>query len=128
MNVGMVKFVNTLDLKSNAVRLPGSSPGAHTTNEHINYFKIYARCYLMWSHSNMDRIVREVLKKDADGEIARKEAIKQEQFKNSAYGKFVVVMNELSKQHANRFAEEIMKDKVFMSGLQWSKQDVAQSG
>lgn len=32
-------------------------------NEHIEYFKRFAACYLMYSHSDMDRIVAETVKK-----------------------------------------------------------------
>lgn len=32
-------------------------------NEHIEYFKRFAACYLMYSHSDMDRIVAETIKK-----------------------------------------------------------------
>lgn len=49
-------------------------------NEHVEYFKRWSECYLMWSHSNMDRIVRETVKR-------HKDAIKQEKVDNSDFAK-----------------------------------------
>ena len=39
--------------------------------EEIEYFKRFAKCYLMWSHSNMDRIVRDAIRKDKEVEDKR---------------------------------------------------------
>ncbi len=41
-------------------------------SEEIEWFKRFARVYLMWSHHNMDRIVRDVVKKHS-GDLARTE-------------------------------------------------------
>lgn len=45
-------------------------------NEHIEYFKRFANCYLKWSHSNFDRIVREIIKNDVQMENERKQKIR----------------------------------------------------
>lgn len=36
-----------------------------TPQEHVEWFKRFAACYLKWSHSNMDRIVKEAIKRHA---------------------------------------------------------------
>lgn len=71
-------MVYTRNLKFLAVRLTGSSPVGDTImqNEHIEYFKRYSSCYLMWVNSNFDRIVFDILKQDAITEIKRKNEIR----------------------------------------------------
>lgn len=68
-------MVYTRNLKFLAVRLTGSSPVGDTImqNEHIEYFKRYSSCYLMWVNSNFDRIASDAVK--------RQEMIKAEQDK-----------------------------------------------
>ncbi len=90
-------------------------------NEQIEYFKRFASCYLKWSHSNMDRIVADAIRRDKETEEERKKVLEQEKFKNSTYGKLIAVMNESMKNYTNKYAEEVMKDNIFMSGTQWHK-------
>lgn len=86
-------------------------------NEHIEHWKRYSNAYMRWVRFEFDRIVEDAINNDIKAEAKRKEEIEKEKFKNSLLGKILAIQ----KDYLNKYAEEVMKDNVFMSGSQWGQ-------
>lgn len=93
-------MVDKTDLKSVAVKHSGSTPEGDTKgfismNEHIEYFKRFANCYLKWSHSNFDRIVKDAIKRQ---ELVRlEEIVAKERLKYKPIIDMFKATNEMAK-------------------------------
>lgn len=82
-------------------------------NEHIEHYKRWSKTYLMWSHSNMDRIARETVAK-------HKKEMLEERRNNSPY---MIQMRDLFKQsnlYFNKMAADLMKENILLSGTKWT--------
>jgi len=86
-------------------------------NEHIEYFKRWSNCYLMWSHSNMDRIARETVAK-------HKKEMMKERKQNSPYMKQMRELFSASNEYFNKIANELIKDVFYYDGSYWQKTGV----
>lgn len=84
-------------------------------NEHIEYFKRYSACYLMWANSNFDRIVSDAIKKQ---EIIKAE---QDEFKRNNTPSMIKMreMFRVTNEMAKKWLIEDAKDKAFLFGSEW---------
>lgn len=84
--------------------------------EETEYFKRFAKCYLLWAFSNFDRIVIDA--------VQRQERIKAEEDKakrlNTPAMRKMRELFKISNDWAKRTAEDAMKDNIFFKGTQWA--------
>lgn len=83
-------------------------------NEHIEYFKRFSSCYLMWANSNFDRIVSDTVRK-------HKEILKEE-FKcsnPSELEKYSQMLFQANRWYVDKIAAELLVDCEFMGGSTW---------
>lgn len=82
-------------------------------NEHLEYFKRFANCYLKWSHSNFDRIVKDAVRRQELirlEEIAAKERLKY---------KPIIDMYKITNEIAKKWLAEDRQYKELFEGSQW---------
>lgn len=83
-------------------------------NEHIEYFKRFSACYLMWANSNFDRIVSDTVRK-------HKEILKEE-FKRSnpsELEKYSQMLFQTNRWWVDKIAAELVEQYNFTSGAYW---------
>lgn len=84
-------------------------------NEDIEYFKRFARCYLMWSHSNFDRIVKDAVRRQERIKAEADEAKRREKFKP------MVDMFKATNEMAKKWLAEERATAAFFKDVQWGE-------
>lgn len=88
-------------------------------NPEIEYFKRFAKSYLRWSHFNMDKIVADIIRKDAEAEAKRKEDIRLKDIRE-----LFLQTNEYAKKANEEAFDKLVKDAVFYGQAQWTTNEM----
>jgi len=83
-------------------------------NEHIEHFKRFSSCYLMWSHSNFDRIASDAARKQLAAHIEKREEIKRQESSLHKYWEMTKISREAMME---QIAKSLMIDNIFVTDV-----------